>query len=270
MNLLDPYGSVSLDGDAILRGVTLALPSDTVRGMLPYGLDLGDQRLTPPGTHPVVLWFQIMLRAHMSVPTLLPSMTYLEHIFGVPFVYVTRGAIDRRTPGPAFFMARLYLDSLLATAGGVLWWGFAKQMAEMRLTARRFSVAQEGEPLISLDFEPRGPFRSLASFPRMAPIREIMRQPLVSQVPAAVGPFFAFSDFHRDVEGGEIRPLATVVQIDEQFLPGLPCGRFPAEMQAPGIDTSALGSYEIRSPWRQGLIYPPRPRPPSRRGRART
>jgi hypothetical protein len=265
MNLLDPYSYVSLDGDAILRGVTIALPTERVRGMLPEGLELGEQRLTPPGTHPVVLWFQVMLRAHMSVPTLLPSMTYLEHIFAVPHTFVTRGRVDRRTPGPYLFMARLYLDDLLATVGGVLWWGFAKEMAELRLGRRRFSVAQRGDTLISLRFEPQGELLPASRFPHFGAMRQIMRQPLVSQLPLGRGPFFACSDFDRAVEEGRMRPLRTVVEVREPFVPGLPCARFPAEGAAPGIEVSPLGSYEIRSPWRQGLIYAPRPRSGHRR-----
>lgn len=264
MNPLNPYTYVSLDGDALLRGVTLVLPSDVVLGLLPHGLELGDQSLTPPGTHPVILWFQTMLRAHMSIPTLLPNMTYLEHILGIPFAYVTRGPITARTPGPYLFMARLYLDNLLATVGGVLYWGFAKQMADLSVTRDAFTVDRRGERLISLQFEAKGDYAPADRFPHFEPVRQIMTQPLVSQVPLALGPFFACSDFDRQVEEGKMRPLSTVVEIDEQFVAGLPCGRFPAHGRAPGIDVSPLGSYEIRCPWRQGLIYPPMRRSPQR------
>ena len=190
-------------------------------------------------------------------------MTYQEHILGVPFAYVTRGRIERRTPGPYLFMARLYLDNLLATLGGVLYWGFAKQLADLVVARDRFSIARRSERLISLQFQPCGDFAPPQSFPHFEAMRRIMSQPLVSQLPLALGPFFACSDFDRQVEDGEMRALTTVVEIEEQFVQGLPCGRFPAGERAPGIDTSALGSYEIRCPWRQSMIYPAFPRSPS-------
>lgn len=52
-----PFAAVNLVGDFLARCVTLAWPSEIVRGFLPYGTTLGPQQLTPPGTHPVMLFF---------------------------------------------------------------------------------------------------------------------------------------------------------------------------------------------------------------------
>ncbi len=251
-----PYNDVRLIGDGVMRGATLVLPTQSVQDLLPHGLTLGPQTLTPPGTHPVVLFFHDLFRAHMSIPTLLPSMTYREQVVGIPFAHVTRAFTG--PSGPFFFMPRLWLDNFLATAGGLLWWGFAKKLARITVTADRYSVATEsGHPLIALDFEQVGEPLPLSHFPHFEPLRELMDQPLVSQLPAAMGPLFACSDFAKNWRTARVRPLRTAVQIDTAFVTGLPCGRFPETDLHPGIDESPFGGYEIHTQWSQGLIYPP-------------
>ena len=89
----NPFAAINLHGDGTMRGVTLALPTDRVRDLLPAGMELGAQDVSPKGTHPVILFFHDMFRAQMSIPTLLPNMTYHEHSVGVPFTYISRGSI---------------------------------------------------------------------------------------------------------------------------------------------------------------------------------
>ncbi len=250
-----PYNDVRLIGDGVMRGATLVLPTQTVRDLLPHGLVLGAQTLTPPGTHPVVLFFHDLFRAHMNIPNLLPSMTYREQVVGIPFSYVSPSIAG--SSGPFFFMPRLWLDNVLATVGGLLWWGFAKKLARITVTADRYTVVEEsGHPLISLDFEPVGEPEPLSQFPHFEPLRQLMDQPLVSQLPAAMGPLFACSDFAKNWHTARVRPLRSAVHIARAFVPGLPCGRFPETDLHPGIDESPFGAYEIHSQWSQGLIYP--------------
>ncbi len=250
-----PYNDVRLIGDGVIRGATLVLPTQTVQDLLPHGLVLGPQTLTPPGTHPVVLFFNDLFRAHMNIPTLLPNMTYHEQVVGVPFAYVTRSIAG--PSGPFFFMPQLWLDNVLATLGGLLFWGFAKRLARFTVTADRYAAVDEsGRPLISLDFEPVGEPAPLSQFPLFEPLRQLMDQPLVSQLPAAMGPLFACSDFAKNWHTARVRPLRSAVHIARAFVPGLPCGRFPETDLHPGIDESPFGAYEIHSQWSQGLIYP--------------
>ncbi len=255
---MNPYRHINLVGDGIMRGVTLALPTEQVRHLLPWGLALGEQDLTPPGTHPVILFFYELFGAHMSVPTLLPSMTYREHIVGVPYTYVAQGVPGGGAPGPFFFMPKLLLDNTLATLGGRLWWGFAKDLAAISLTEQRYAVSRlgDGAPLVSLDFEPTGDLQSVYAFPHFEPIWRMMNQPLISQVPLGMGPLFVCSNFDKQWDTAQLRPLSTAVTLHQEFVPGLPCGRFPTEGRAAGIDQLVLGSYELRAHWRQGLIYP--------------
>jgi Acetoacetate decarboxylase (ADC) len=266
-----PYNAVNLVGTGVMRAATIALPKADVLALLPYGLELGAQDLTAPDEHPVVLFFQEMIRAHMTIPTLLPNMTYHEQIVGIPFTYVTRGY--PMPCGPFFYMANLYLDELLPTIGGKLGWGFTKQMANVTVTADRWAVTERsGDRLISLDFAPTEegyqPVEYYPNFERYyEPVTGIMTQPLVSQLPAAIGPFFACSNFDKKWDEALVRPLRTAVTIDQSFVPALPCGRFPHEGYAQGIDASRIGSFEVKARWRLGLIYPCSFHPGSPQGR---
>jgi hypothetical protein len=258
MRPLIPYNYINLVGDGIMRGVTIVLPTAEVQGLLPHGLELGEQDLTPRGTHPIILSFYDMLRVHMSIPTLLPNMTYREQILGVPYAYVSPGYMGSGSAGPFFFMPRLNLTNYLATLGGVLFWGFDKELASISVTMDRYAVSGPGgEPMLSLDFEPSGDYRPITHYTRFKPIYDILCQPLISQVPLAIGPWFAASMFEKKWSTAELQPLSTVVRIEQAFVPSLPCGRFPAEGRAVGIDQHSLGSYVLKMRWRTSLIYPP-------------
>jgi hypothetical protein len=140
MNPFDPTNLISLRGLGTMRGFTASLPTDTVRKLLPHGLELGAQSVTAPGTHPVLFGFNDMFRLHWSFPSLLPNETYRELSVGVPFAYLTQGQVTSQSPGPYYFMPQLYLDNLFAVVGGTLLWGFNKQLANFLVTAERYDV----------------------------------------------------------------------------------------------------------------------------------
>lgn len=260
MNAVNPFSLINLHGDGTMRGVTLALPTERVRNLLPAGLELGTQDVSPQGTHPVVLFFHDMFRAQMSIPTLLPNMTYHEHSIGVPFSYISRGSLTPGNPGPYYFMPKLHLDNFNATIGGLLFWGFPKEMASFDVTADRYTVTSlAGQRLTSVAWKARANhgFLPIAEYPHFAPVRQMLTQPIISMVPAALGPFFILSDFDKDWDVATVRPLQTVLDVDVEYVPGYPGGRYPEKGWSPGIDQSVLGSYELRAPWRLSLPYPP-------------
>lgn len=260
MTPANPFAAINLNGDSIMRGVTLALPSGIVRNFLPAGLDLGAQNVTPPGTHPVILLFNDLFRAQMSVPTPLPSMTYREHTFGVPFAYLSSGGITPGKPGPYYFMPKLYLDNLWATMGGLAFWGFPKEMASFGVAADHYTITNlAGRRLTSLAWETDAEQgqRPIADYPNFEPVRQMLNQPLISMVPASLGPFFVLSDFDKAWDVATLQPLRTSLEVDEEYVPGYPGGRYPVSGRFPGIDSSVLGSYELRAPWRLSLPYPP-------------
>jgi hypothetical protein len=260
MTSANPFAAINLNGTGTMRGVTLALPTDRVLDLLPAGLELGEQQVTPAGTHPVILFFHDMFRAQMSIPTLLPNMTYHEHSVGVPFAYISKSGITPGVPGPYYFMPKLYLDNLWATLGGLFFWGFAKEMASVTVTADSYTVnSMTGQRLTSLTWKnlKKQAFRPIAEVENFEPVRQMLTQPIISMLPAAMGPFFILSDFDKDWQTATVSPLETSLEVDIAYIPGYPCGRFPAAGFSPGIDRSVLGSYELRAPWRLSLPYPP-------------
>ena len=268
-----PFNLVNLHGEGCFRSVTLALPTAQVLRLLPAGLVLGPQSVTPAGTHPVILSFNALYRAEMSVPTLLPSLTYHEFTFGVPFSWLPVGRLGRAlgaltgrrdaaaaSPlhGPYYYMPRLYLDSVLATLGGLLFWGYAKKLARFAVGADRFAIqAEDGAPQVSLSFTAQGEPQPVAHFPHFAPVQAMLAQPLVSQLPAALGPIFVVADFDKRWDQATLRPLATQVQVQAEFVPGFGPGSYPAAGVSEGIDAAALGSYELNAAWTLGMPHAP-------------
>lgn len=260
MTPANPFAAINVNGYGTMRGVTLALPSALVRNMLPAGLELGAQDITEPGTHPVILFFHDMFRAQMSIPTLLPNMTYREHSVGIPFSYLTGGPTAPACRGPYYYMPRLYLDNFLATLGGIVFWGFAKEMANVTVTDTSYAITSlGGGPLTSLTWkEPEtGAFKPIAEYPSFEPVRQMLTQPIISKVPAGAELYFVLSDFDKEWETATVRPLETCVDVNVEYVLGYRAGRYPASRWSPGIDSSVLGSYELRAPWRLSIPYLP-------------
>lgn len=257
MNPFDPFNLFHLSGQGTLRYVTLALPTATVRNLLPAGLELGPQVLTPAGTHPVLLGFHEMFRLHTSVPSLLPSMTYHEHSVGVPYCYVTQPRSTSRRAGPYFFMPSVLLDNVLATLGGLLFWGYAKRLATFRSAEGRYSVTDTGgEAVLSLGYEYVGDAQPVAQCPHFELQRQALAQTIISTYPLGMGPFFVLAEFPKRWEVATVRPLSAVTEIFTDYVVGLPSGRYPSAERSAGIDVSPVGAYELRAPWQLSSPYP--------------
>lgn len=256
-SFLGPLGNVELVGDGVIRAVTLEMPIETARSFLPYTLELAPQTMTRPGTHPIVMFFQEMVRAHMTVPSLLPNMTYHEYVLAVPHTRTT-GAFGMGSSAHMQFMPKLYLSEWLPTLGGLFFWGFAKQMAHYRVTSNKIAISsyRAEDPLVSLnyDYEPDTEFKPVSEYSHFGPLQEIMSEPLVSQLPAAMGPFLVCSNYDKIWSQALLRPISTEITVHESFVPNLPTGIFPG---GKSITTSALGAVEIRAPWKLSVLYPP-------------
>jgi hypothetical protein len=266
MNLMtrsNRLAAINLNGDYTRRLVTLEVPKDSVRAFLPPGLELGPQNLTViPGTHPVFLFFNDIFRLQLSIPTLIPNMTYHELHIGIPYTYLSTGPVTTGAPGPYYFMQRLYLDNVLAIFGGIVFWGFAKEMARFCVTANSYTVTGlTGHRVASLTWAPQEHgFLPVVEYTEFALIQQALEQTLVSQVPASVGPFFALSDFDLewDAPGAGLRPLLEPsLEGDWEYVPGNAGRRVPATGTPRVPDILPLGSWELRVPWRLSLPYPP-------------
>jgi hypothetical protein len=258
--------AINFVGGGVIRAFTLVMPTADVQAMLPPDLELGAQTLTEPGLHPVVLYFQEMVSAHMNIPVPMPAVTYHEQILGIPYCYSKANSVQGRH-GPFYHMPNLWLDNWQAIVGGRMWYSFPKVKGVATLTAAqngtpaRWAMADMGgQPQIALNYEPVGDFEPLHTQPNFANFcvgpQGIMNQPLVVRMPFGVGPVLQASHFDKKWDDAVIRPLRATMEISKSFSTGLPTGRFPAHGWGEGIDTSPLGAFEVHARWRESFSYP--------------
>ena len=88
-----------MTGLRAFRAVCL-VPRDAVRGLLPGGLELDDQSLTPSGTHPMAFHFSDVVDAHLTVPNVLPSLTYCELIVSIVSARFRQSLVDPEQLAP--------------------------------------------------------------------------------------------------------------------------------------------------------------------------
>jgi hypothetical protein len=257
-----PFGFI---GDGLTRCVVLAVPAWKVRSLLPANLEICEQNVTPKGTHPLVLLFHVFAHCQFSFPTFLPPMEFNEQTLGVPFTGIPGGARGPEQPGPFYFMPKLYLDHVFVWMIGRAYWGFDKEMAIVNVNQSSYSVTSAaGRPLASLVWrdggsEPRVP---VDSCPEFEPIRQMLTQPLISLLPAALGPFFKLTDFDRNWNLATIRQIDTVLDIDPFYLPGFEGGHFATSGELAETLPRPLVSYELSAPWWLSYPYLPSPSMP--------
>jgi hypothetical protein len=213
-----------------------------VCGLLPAGLRLGEQGVTPAGTHPVIFQFHDFVNCQWSLPTWLQPMQFHEQTVGIPFTYLDAG-------GPYFFMPKLYLDDLWVQLNGRFWWWFDKELAAVKRTGHCYTVTNlSGRRLVSLDWSADGGdgYLPAAGFSVFEALRQLLDQTLISAFPAA-SPYFSLTDFDRNWNLGKVRPLRTVLDVDPAYMPGFSGGSFSA----------ASASYEFSAPWWLSLPYGP-------------
>jgi hypothetical protein len=257
MNPYDPFNMFHLSGTGTMRYMTLALPTETVRSMLPNGLELGQQNLTPAGTHPVMMGFHDMFRLHTSFPSLLPSMSYHEHSVGVPYCYLSQGQIGLSAPGPYFFMPIVMLDHFLATVGGLLFWGFAKRYERVSNANGSYEIVRmDGDPVLRMDYASAGEAKPISEYPEFEIQRQALAQTVISTFPAGMGPYFVLSEFPKHWAAATLQPITASLDVFSDYVLGFAAGRYPTEGADPGIDTSQVGAYELRAPWRLSSPYP--------------
>ncbi|HEY1756704.1 MAG TPA: hypothetical protein VGG72_15120 [Bryobacteraceae bacterium] len=251
MTTSNPFGFFNAGGNGIIRGVTLPIDKSLVLDFLPAGLELGEQNVTVAGKHPVLFLFSEMSNVRMSIPTLLSPLNYHEHRVCVPFTYISKDSVTPGTPGPYCFIPKVYLDSLWADLGSLLFWGSLKEMAHFAVSAQRYMVSSgPGHNLTSLTWriEAANGYLPVAGYPNFKLVRQMLSQPMISS-----GPVFLIHDFDKAWDFALVRPLWTVLQPEAVYVQGCEVGG----SESAGIDSSPLGAYELRVPWRLSTPYPP-------------
>ncbi|MBF9058582.1 NAD(P)-binding protein [Rhodobacterales bacterium HKCCSP123] len=228
-----PWSSVY--GMAQTTGATVVLPfaRQTVEGMLPKGLVLAEQDLTPTDMHPVILLFA---RQRDVRPNLAPvGMNYSEFICAVPWVkHADPGLSDLP---PMITPTKLYLDSLPPILLGIYGYGFPKERASMQVDMDTYIIreAQGDAEIISASFHRTGPkvrAWQLANFDAIRPAYEMA---MVTR--NRLGQW-QYSVYDFSLGQAELEPLEMEVRIASDAL-SLPQG----VTQAPSLDQSPFGAF---------------------------
>jgi hypothetical protein len=238
-------------GSGISRCVALALPSGKVRALLPDGLELLDQDVTPRGTHPLVFLFHGFSECQFSIPTLFRSMTFHEQTAGIPFTRVRDSLGPYAGPGPYYFMPKLYLDDILVMLGGIFWWGFSKEMAIVDVSDNRYTVTSlTGHMLASLQWAAGTDtaYTAVTGYSEFEPMRQMMSQPLVSVYPPGVRSIFCLSDFDRRWNLAKARPIDPALDVAPSYMRGFEGGHFTASDHARS-EARVVSSFELLAPW---------------------
>lgn len=253
-----PFGAVRLAGWAKTRVVPLVLPTQSVLGLLPEGLRLRPQNISPAETHLVILSFHDIMNAKMTIPTPLPRIDYFECVVSIPFVSI-RGNALREMPDMSFqYMPQLFVTNQLAMVGGRIWWGFAKDLARIVVTEQTYEIwSNDGRPLIALEYHPTTDVRPAMAFPHFATLRPVLDLPVASRLPFDVGDFWVASRFERDWATARMRSIAAEVHIVDPVVPGLPARRYPCSGASAGIHEQVLGAFEIMTQWSLAVACPP-------------
>jgi len=279
------FGPVEVIGDYDGVCVVLSVPESDVRRMLPAGLDLMEQDITPPGFHPLVITLGSREGTHLSFPLSLFHRTYREVMNAIPFVRMTGFSLGR---GPFTYVPRFYVSDPLMAGGGLLFWGFDTELASIEMRDKRTSTNerlwQVRSPLrrfcaLSASTQGRDSFRSLEDWLDRGPVCKLpirgaasdpvgktgaieqnlksisamLSQPLLTRSARGLGPFVS-ACLDWGLGRCEVRPLDGRVNLEDEYLEGPMRGKYDVI----GFDatTSRSFGFQIRTRWKLSLPAP--------------
>jgi hypothetical protein len=215
---------------------TLPVASERAQSMLPPGVSLGAQSLTPPGQHPLLLMFGHHTHVH---PAFLDIGGWSYHEFLVAIPWVTKGG----SATVWSHMPRLYLDSWAMVLAGWLY-AFPKMRARIAAPADAYGVRTwiAGGRRISARWQLEGDAGPASAFPDFAGVAPTFAQPFIQRFTPL--PFVA-STMAFDLASATLQAATASVEIDDAFVPGLPTGSF----SFPSIAGNPLGAFTIDVPW---------------------
>lgn len=215
---------------------TLPVPCETALGMIPRGLRLGEQSLTPDGTHPLLLMFGHHTHVHPAFLKI-GGWSYHEFLVAVPWV--------RRAGEPTICstMPRLYLDNWPMVVAGWIY-AFPKVRARVSSSGEAYEVRSllRGRQIIEASWSLAGESGPVGVFPSFDGVEPTFEQPFIQR--------FAPLPFERsvmtfDLDAAVLQGAEATVTITRAFLPGLPTGSF----SFPSLTDTPLGSFTISVPW---------------------
>lgn len=221
-----------------------SLPVEQVKKMLPPGLVLSKQSLTPSKTHPVTFLFNQQTNVRASfLPQILGFKSYLENIVAVNCVEIEDG------DGTIFsFLPALFLDNALATYSGRLFYGLAKKLAKNTLDGSLYrTISEENHPIWEMRYFDHAPIERLVDLGNVSLVRALLDAPILT--PRLFGTWQAMA-FDFSVGSAFGAPVATHLDIYPTNGLGLPAGRLISPPFREGQEENGLpGAFRCWTDW---------------------
>lgn len=203
-------------GHLEVTNIVLAMPVGEAQQLLPAGLSLASQTLTPAGTHPVVLMFGQHSQVHPWFQPPGSGGHYDEWIVATPFLEWRDGDVAKSCA----YMSRLYLNSLYYVFLGWLY-GYPKKLSRSTVTPTSYEVRTlpAKRPLVSMTSMPAGAVLPFSSLPGHDAIAQVFVLPFIQRL----GPFpWLASRMWFELDTATVQPVTADFSITGTCAPGLP------------------------------------------------
>ena len=232
-------------GHLEVTNVVLAPDVDVVKALLPAGLSLAPQTLTPAGTHPVVLMFGQHSNVHPWFQPPSSGGHYNEWIVATPCLEWRGNGLVK----PCAYMSRLYLNSLYYVFLGWLY-GYPKKLSKSMVTSSSYDVRTfpGNQPRVSMTNALAGPVTPFPSMPGHEAIASVFELPFFQRL----GPMpWLASRMWFELETATVQPMSASFSINTGCAPGLPA----MSQQVGSIASGIPGAFHLSCDWMLSRPY---------------
>lgn len=224
-----------------------AVESVALQAMLPKGMTLHPQTLTPEGTHSVAVLCNQQMGVRASImPKLLAYRDYYEAIIAINFVQI------EGQDGVFSYLPNLYLTNRLAQLTGVWCYGYNKRMGQLSMGHNSYTVADsEGAPVYNGRYNQRDFARRLTDFPSAPRVQALSEQVVVTQ-----GKFskWQYSSFDFNLTSAYVAGVHAKIDVLNAGLANLPEGQMEAnpirlDGHQANPDNRLPGAFRIWTSW---------------------
>lgn len=204
-----------------------AIDAKALQSVLPKGMSLHPQALTPDGTHPVAMLANQQVGVRASIlPRFLGYRNYYEAIVAINYVQV------EGHEGVFSYLPDLYLTNKWAQLAGVWWYGYNKRMGQLEMGNDRYSVASaDGKLIWSGRYQQKDSARPLMGSPECGLVQSISEQIVVSE-----GKFsrWQFSSFDFNLTSAYVAGVSAEISVRDASRAGIPAGKMTVRPLARG------------------------------------
>ncbi|MEL7183689.1 MAG: NAD(P)-binding protein [Pseudomonadota bacterium] len=237
------YGTGQIDGWFSYH----AVDSAALQAVLPKGMRLHPQGLTPPGTHPVAILANQQMGVRMSIlPKFLGFRDYFESIIAINFVEVDGHE------GVFSYLPNLYLNNRGAQLSGVWFYGMNKRMGHLTMGNSTYQTMTPQEaPIWTGRYQQSDFARPLMESPECGLVQSISEQVVVTEGKLSRWQFCSF-DFN--FTSAQVAGVTAQVTVQDPSLANIPAGTLTARPLARTgeivpADVKLPGAFRIWTSW---------------------